>query len=150
MSSEHELELYRQLRTGQDKYVYFILAAVGACLAFSLNQTKNAELSFYQIPLGLAVSSWGLSFLFGCLKLKYTNATLYANITMLKIKSGSHPEVGSNSKLMEAALSGINQALTFNVNRANLYGKLQFSFFTLGVVFYILWHVIEMWLRSNI
>lgn len=98
----------------------------------------------------MAVSSWGLSFLFGCLKPKYTNATLYANITMLKTKSGSHPEVGSNSKLMEAALSGINQALTFNVNRANLHGKLQFSFFTLGVVFYILWHVIEMWLRSNI
>lgn len=57
-------ELYRAHRTAQDKYTYFILAAAGAAIAFALNQTHDATLSWFKLPLGAAVLCWGLSFFF--------------------------------------------------------------------------------------
>lgn len=149
MASEQEMELYRQLRASQDKYVYFLLAAVGASIAFALSQTQGMTLAISQIPLGIGIFTWGLSFFFGCLHLEYVSSTLYANITMLKIENGNHPEVGNHPQLVAAASQGIRSAIEANITCASRYGKLQFMFFIIGVVFYISWHAIEMWLRGN-
>lgn len=147
--SEQEIELYRQVRSSQDKYVYFLLAAVGAAIGFALNQTQGMSLVLSQIPLGISVLTWGLSFFFGCFHLEYASATLFTNFEMVKIKNGNHPEVGSHPQLIEAAYQGANDAMKINNSRANRYGQLQFMFFIVGVIFYISWHIIEMWLRGN-
>ena len=60
---EIELEVYRQHRVSQDKYAYFLLAAAGAAIAFSLNQTHSAALSRSHWSLAGAGLCWGLSFL---------------------------------------------------------------------------------------
>jgi hypothetical protein len=46
MPSEQQIEIYRQHRTAQDKYIYFLLAAAGAAIAFAVNQTQNAKRVF--------------------------------------------------------------------------------------------------------
>ncbi|WP_429191223.1 hypothetical protein [Aeromonas veronii] len=149
MVSEQEMELYRQVRTSQDKYVYFLLAAVGAAIGFAMNQTQGMSLALSQIPLGISVLTWGLSFFFGCFHLKYVNATLFTNFEMFKIKNGNHPAVGSHPQLIEAAYQGASAAMEMNNGRANRYGQLQFILFIVGVIFYMSWHIIEMWLRGN-
>ena len=69
MGNSSELEIYRQQRQGQDKYVYFLLAAAGASIAFALNQTKGLALAGSQWSLGVSVACWALSFLTGCSRL---------------------------------------------------------------------------------
>ena len=96
MTSEQQIEVYRQHRNAQEKYVYFLLAAVGAAIALTVNQTQVAKLAWSQLPLAGAVSLWALSFYFGCKHLAYDMSTLYANGTLLQVESGQHPEVGGH------------------------------------------------------
>ena len=86
-------EVYRQLRTAQDKYTYFLSAATGAAIALVINQTQGSTLTWSQAPLAVAVLCWGLSFFFGCRHLEYVSSNLYANAEFLKVQSGEHPEV---------------------------------------------------------
>lgn len=149
MSSDQMMELYRQLRTSQDKYAYFLLASVGASIAFALSQTRDLSLSLSQCPLGLAVLLWGLSFYFGCRHIQYVSSTLYANAELLKVEGGRHPEIGRHPQMMAAASEGIRSAIETNINRSGRLANLQFSFFVTGVIFYVVWHILEMYLRVH-
>ena len=103
MSSEAEREVFRVLRESQSKYTYFLLAAAGAAIGFALTQTQDESLACSQWPLELAVFLWGSSFFCGCRHLTYVNSTLYANVVLLKIESGQHPEVGNHPQYMQTA-----------------------------------------------
>jgi hypothetical protein len=142
------LEVYRQLRLAQDKYIYFILAAAGAGIALAVNQTQTATLSWSQLPLGGAVLSWGLSFFVGCQHLRYVSSTLYANAELLKVERGLHPKAGTHPDMIAAASEGIREAIESNSNRASFLGRMQTRLLILGAVLYVAWHVWEMWLRT--
>lgn len=148
MSDESQREVYRALRESQSKYTYLLLAAAGADIGFALTQTQNIGLSCSQTPLGIAVFLWGLSFYFGCRHLAYVSSTLYANAALLKIESGQHPEVGYHPQYMQAASEGVRQAIESNSETANQLGHWQFRTLIAGAVFYVLWHILEMYLRT--
>ena len=141
-------EVYRQLRTAQDKYTYFLSAATGAAIALVINQTQGSTLTWSQAPLAVAVLCWGLSFFFGCRHLEYVSSNLYANAEFLKVQSGEHPEVGQHPQMMAASSEGIREAFEIKALRANRLAKRQFRFLVAGAVFYIAWHVLEMWLLT--
>lgn len=149
MASDDQLEVYRQLRTSQDKYIYLLLAASGAAIALAVNQTQSLSLGWSQLPLGAGVLLWGLSFFFGCQHLGYVSSTLFANAELLKIEGGTHPQIGNHPQLMSAASEGIRQAIETNSNRASRYARMQFGAFILGAICYIAWHIYEMWLRTT-
>lgn len=146
--SEKEAEIYRTLRESQNKYTYFLLAAAGAAIALAVNQTHSARLAWSQAPLALGVLSWSLSFLFGCRHVQYVNSTLYANFELLKVESGQHPKVGNNPQLMAVTKEGIREAIESNSKKASRYGHLQFKLLVVGAVFYIIWHILEIYLRG--
>jgi len=148
MASDEQLELYRVLRESQSKYTYFILAAAGTAIGFTLTQTNNSEIAYSQIPLGIAVFFWGLSFYLGCKNLAYVNSTLYANSEMLRIEFGQHPQIGNHPQMIQAASEGIRNAIKSNSDTANQLGHWQFRTLLIGAVSYIGWHLLEMWLRT--
>jgi hypothetical protein len=144
MADDKSLEVYRQLRTSQDKYTYFLLAGAASAVALAVNRTTGASLSYWQVPLGLAVLCWGLSFYFGCRHIAYVNSNLYANSELLKVQSGTHPLAGRNPQLATAAAEGITKAMEANSEVANRYGHLQFRLLISGGILYIAYHVLEM------
>jgi hypothetical protein len=148
MSNENLLEIYRQLRLTQDKYTYFLLAAVGAAIGLAITQTQDSALSWSQIPLAAAVLCWGLSFIFGCLHLLYTSNALYTNAEQMKVERGLHPMVGNHPQKMVAASEGLSKAFEKSSTRANRNSQWQFRFLVTGAIFYIAWHIFEMWLRT--
>lgn len=148
MADDKFLEIYKQHRTAQDKHTYFLLAAAGAAIALVFNQTKGTALSWSQIPLAIATLSWGLSFFFGCRHLNYISSTLYANGELLRVQKGIHPTSGNHPELMAAASEGIREAIESNSDWANSLGHLQFRFLIAGAIFFITWHIIEMWLHT--
>src|SRR5262245_13334 len=103
MADDNKVEIYRALRSAQDKYAYFLLAAAGAAIALAVNQTHDAKLAWSQLPLLASVMCWALSFVFGCLHLQYVTTSLYANYELLKVESGQNPSVGAHPDRMAAA-----------------------------------------------
>lgn len=149
MPSDDQVEIYQQHRAAQEKYIYFLLAAVGAAIALALTQTQGVKLAWSQTPLGAAVLLWGLSFYFGCTHLGYVESTLYANMALLRVQTGEDPEIGRHPQMMAAASAGVRDAIEGNSNKARLYARLQFGCFIAGSLAYIAWHVFEMWLRAK-
>jgi hypothetical protein len=148
MASEQQIEVYRQHRNAQEKYVYFLLAAVGAAIALAVNQTQVAKLAWSQLPLAGAVALWAFSFYFGCKHLAYVESTLFANVTLLQVESGQHPQVGGHPQFMAAASEGIRDAIKSNSKWASRFARWQFNCLLLGAISYLGWHVFEMWLRA--
>jgi hypothetical protein len=148
MPSEQQIEIYRQHRIAQDKYIYFLLAAAGAGIAFAVNQTQGAKLTWSQLPLACAVAFWTLSFFFGCRHLGYVESTLFANGALLRVMAGEDPQIGMHPQLMAATSEGIRGAINLNSKRAGRFARWQFRCLVLGAVYYLVWHVVEMWLRS--
>lgn len=148
MASDELLEVYRQLRTGQDKYIYFILAAAASAVAFALARTQDLPLSYQLLPWGLALFLWGLSFFCGCQHLRYVSSTLFANAELLRIQRGQSPQVGAQPEMILAAAEDIKSAMEYNSGRANFLGKSQFYLFIAGALAYIAWHVLQMYTRA--
>jgi hypothetical protein len=149
MSEEKYLEVYRQLRSHQDKYIYFMLAASASAIAYALNRAQDKPLTLFLIPWGLALLLWGMSFYFGCRHLQYIGSTLFANALLIQIRKGEHPEAGENPELIKAGSKGVLSAMENNSNKANILGHLQFWFFISGVLAYIAWQLLEMYIRSK-
>ncbi len=146
---EETNEIYRALRESQNRYTYFLLAATGAAIALAVNQTRDAALAWHQTPLAFAVLCWALSFLFGCRHIAYVNSTLHANAEYLRVVSGQHPEfAGVHPQLVAAARDGIRSAMEHNADCANCNSHRQFRFLVTGAVFYVIWHVLEIYLRG--
>lgn len=146
--SEEATEIYRALRESQNKYTYFLLAAAGAAIALTVSQTREAHLVWSQVPLALGALSWALSFLFGCRHVKYVNSALYANAAYLQVCNGQHPDVGIHPQRIAAAKEGIHSAMEHNADCANRNSHRQFRFMVVGAVFYVVWHVLGMYLRG--
>jgi hypothetical protein len=148
LTTDVELEVYRALRESQSKYAYFLLAAAGAAIALAVNQTHGSALAWSQVPLGLAVLCWGASFYCGCRHLAYVSSTLYANAALLEIRAGDHPVVGTHPGMIAAASEGVLSAIEHNSNRGVRFATFQFWLLVSGGVLYVVWHVLEMYLRT--
>jgi len=149
MSNENYLgEVYRNLHKSQDKYIYFILAATIASIGFTITQTQNIIFGRSLIPLGISILCWGLSFFFGCRNREYYISILYANFDLLNVRLGYHPSTGSHPQKIQAASEGIMRAIQRNSDKASRLAHLQMTTFILGALFYLVWHILEIYLRT--
>jgi hypothetical protein len=73
---------------------------------------------------------------------------LFANFDLIKVEAGKHPEVPNNQMYMQAASDGIKQAMTSNNGILSRYGFWQFRFLVLGAVSFMVWHLMEMAVRT--
>jgi hypothetical protein len=145
--TETQLEVYRARSELQARHTYFLLTAAGAGIALAVNQTYGSALAWPQVPLGLAISSWALSFFCGHRYVQYVLAILFSNQDLIKVQRGEHPEIGRNPALMEPAAEGIRLAIGDNNEKARSYADWQFRFLIAGGVLYVSWHVLEMYLK---
>ena len=148
MSQEEIRLLYNQLRTSQDKYVYFLLAITASAIAFSVQITKDSVFSLTLAPLGIAVFCWAWSFYCGCRHIQYVNSILYSNTEYLRIKNGTHPEVGSNPNYIQAASEGLREAMSNNQDSATSRANWQFRLAIIGGIAFICWHLLKMAART--
>jgi hypothetical protein len=146
---EEQLEIQKQFRQQQEKFIYYIIALTVAAIGFSVVKTTGQSLKLTQIPLGFAILLWGLSIYYGLNFLKLITSTLYANNTYFEIMQGVHPEVGVHPERIKAASTGIKQAMSINSDTASKYARRQESFFYIGIILFIIWHVLEMYCLTN-
>jgi hypothetical protein len=145
LSDPELLELYKQHRTGQDKYAYFLLAIVASAIAFTVNKTIGLKVTYADIPLGLSVIFWGLSFYFGCKYLEWCQTATFSNFNLLQLKKGVHPQQPLHPLEIEAAISGVTSALESNSSNAGKYNSFQFKCAIGGALMFLIWHAIKVY-----
>ena len=143
MADEAYLAVSRAHRDLYTRHAFYLLAVAGAAVGFALNQTQGAVLAWSQIPWGLAMSSWFLSFYFGLRQLRSVLATLHANSLRLAVESDHHPEWSHIPETPEILRDLVAQHGT----RAGRFHLLQVRALLTGVFFYVGWHILEMYLR---
>jgi hypothetical protein len=145
MAGSARQEIYKATREGQDKYSYFLLAAAGAAIAFAVTQSQTATLTWSKVPLALAVLSWAFSFYAGCRQIRDVTNVLQQNYDLLRVQEGLHPQFPNHPQVVAV----IEEAVRESADRTGKWAARQFRFLVAGAVFYVLWHVTEMALRTQ-
>lgn len=148
MAMETEIEIYRALRESQNSYIYFILGTAGAAIAFAVSQTRDASLSWFQLPLAAAVLCWGISFLLGCRNRLHYSAALQTNAALSRAQAGREPLIGDHTQAIAEGSEILRTIFKDHSDKAKQYANWQFRFLIVGAVLYVAWHVIEMYLRT--
>lgn len=137
------LELQKQHQAGQEKYTYFLLAAAGTCIAYSMETSLGTPISLHLLLLVVAVLSWSLSFYFGCRCANKVQALLRANAGLLSLHEGTHENQPQHAELLAAAIRGIRDAISQNIKSAGKFSGMQFRLFVLGGISFVLWRTFE-------
>ena len=147
MSSESEIELFRQHRIGQEKYTYFLLAAAASGIALVVRVTADATLHWSLIPLAAAVIAWLASFVSGCRFLQTVTTVTHKNVGLLQAQRGANP-IARNPAENEALVQIAREDIQKDVTVSGKHSRYQFRHLVSGAVLFIVWHVLEIILRS--
>jgi hypothetical protein len=142
---DEQKEIRNQFRQQQEKYVYYIIAMSVAAIAFSISSTNGIPLKYTQIPLGIAVVSWGISIYCGLTFLRYGMSILFANNAYFDIINGTSALVGKDPITIELASKALKEVVEKNMKTGSKYFYHEETFFYIGVVSFIIWHVLEMY-----
>ena len=148
MAQDDVRELYKLHREGADKYTYFLLAVAASAVAFAIQKTESATFTWWLVPMGFAVLSFGLSFVFGVLTLIRVNAAIGANYQLLQLHAGLHQDQPSMPDELQAAKTGVARGIAHSSTRAKKYTDRQFWWLIAGAVFFVAWHVLQIYLRT--
>mgnify|MGYP001396360630 CR=1 FL=1 len=143
---EIQQQIIKEHKERQEKFVYYLIALAVSCIGFAVYNTLDVKMKLIQIPLGLAVLSWGMSVFCGIKFLKLALALLYENSRYFDIKNGQDSEIGNDPKTIKYTLSIMKPLLEKNAKGTSFYFDWQIWFFYTGIVFFIFWRVIEMYL----
>lgn len=147
MSIENlELELAKQFKASQERYIYFLLAAAASAIGFAMTQSKVEPLNWIHIPLGMSVLLWAVSFISGLRFIEYTTSFTFQNQNYLAFKRElkSYTQVDAAKLLIEfkTRMSKTNEK---QLQKMKFYGNTQSISLLFGALSYIVWHIIRMW-----
>jgi hypothetical protein len=120
------------------RFDQFIIAINGALIAYSIKQIEDELLSWKLIPLGLAITFWGISFYFGISSIRRLISSRIVGVFR------ERTEIKNNPTYSKTARDILNETGDF----ANKNNKKMFYFLYLGGISFIVWQVLEMTLRT--
>lgn len=147
MASENlELELQKQFKASQEKYIYFLLAAAASAIGFAMTQSKVEPLEWIHIPLGLSIVFWALSFISGLRFIEYSISFTFQNQNYLAFKREikSYSEIEA-VKLLNEFKTQLSKTTEKQQNKMKFYSSTQSISLLLGALSYIVWHIVRMW-----
>jgi hypothetical protein len=125
------------------------MTAAGAGIALAVNKTQDSWLAWSQIPLALAALSWGVSFFLGCLHIMYTGKALAGNGAYIRAEKEFYTRPGYNTPAQMAKMKGIEGGMTTASEKAGNTFDWQFDLVVAGGILFVVWHILEMYLRST-
>jgi hypothetical protein len=141
MSTEHNLAVQNIGELQNRNGIFFIAVAV-LSVGYALTQTKVAGFSFSQIPLLIALYCWSSSFYQGCCLIQSNQSVLMFNADLVIIRSEhEHPYYRYPEKFKnEEEITDEMYRLRKEVSEVS---DAQFKHVLAGIVFYIIWHLLE-------
>lgn len=147
MSSDIRWEVQKIVTDMRTKYVYFLLAAVGASIGFAITQSKGIKFNLWALPLAVAIGLWALSFIFGCRYL-HNNSNAFARRASLVELETSGTSIFNNLNHRMNLIENLSELVqSIEASTTRLY-RYQFWSFVLGALSFIVWHAIMIWLQT--
>jgi hypothetical protein len=146
---EEQLEIQRQYSRQLEKYIYYLIALCVTAIGFSVHITIGLPLSYSQIPLGIAVLSWALSVFCGLRQISLGLNILYLNNAFFDIIQGFSEISGSHPEKIEIGKKALTNFMSKDYRKASKFGKWQDRLFFLGMILFIIWHLVEMYLKTE-
>ena len=147
-SISNKLELYRLFNQKQEKYTYYIIALSVTCIGYSVHMTNGKSLVFWQWPLGIAILSWGLSVYLGLKYIRTGLSVIHDNIDLIDMNEGRHPATGQHPQMIAAGRKTLLDIINEKSNQSSSLHTWQNRCFYLGMIFFIIWRIVEMHLSS--
>ena len=141
MSSSAEVELMKIHKVAQEKHIYFILAAAGSGIGFSLVQSKVEKFSYHHLIWIFAIALWAISFLCGLRSIEYINNGTVHNAKYLAYKRNLRSAEPRENEEYEFDL--LEKIIVYDKG-IGFYVKAQSYFLFGGAIVYIAWHVYRM------
>ena len=143
-----QTDIYKEHQQYWHKYIYYLLTINGAAIVYSINKLENKTFDIALYILLAAVICWIISFYCGLKTLKYSLHQMGVKgvISLIDNDIDKHLEGDEGLKKMtknEMAKGGKKKEVA-----AKYFNKFQFPFLILGVIFYTLWQIVEMYFRS--
>jgi hypothetical protein len=143
-----------RFEAGKDKYVYFLLAAVGAAVGFAMHSTATTPFDGRHWIWLLAILFWGVSFVAGCknrlLDLHLGVESLVPDILMNAARlEASALDITEESKAqafkrIDAFVDGQRKERHNVLKTAEFWLKMQFHFLVAGGAAFVIWHIFGM------
>lgn len=138
------IEVYKQHREIQNKVTYVLMAVAASAIALSLKRTADSGITYFMIPLALAVLFWGLSFFCGYRYMVYVGASISFDLKLSILQEGRHPEIADDPLRIAAETQRIRKLMDYSNKKCKSVGTWQFRLLIIGALLFISWHVIEM------
>lgn len=142
-------DLQNQYRMQQDKYTYYIVALCVASIGFSVHVTIDKPFILSQIPLGIAVLCWALSCYFGLEFIGRGTDLIYSNLALIDIMDGQHEFTGTNPQKIIYGSEKLIEIMNIKGKKRETFAKMQSIFFITGIISFIIWHLLEMYIKTN-
>jgi len=146
---QFQLEIQKQHREKYDKYIYYLIALTVSAIGYSIYLTLNQPLKYSQIPLGFAVLFWGCSVYLGLSQLKIEMHLLYLDNEKIDLLAGNNPKTGSHPEKIKIGFDVLTNIINKQATRISNHGYLQDRFFYAGTFLFVIWHLLEMYLRTK-
>lgn len=141
MNSQSEIR--KEHDTQLVKYKYYMIALCIASIGYSIVRTTGRSIDCCDIPLAIAVSSWGISIFLGFRFLKCSLSILNIDYALIDVRNGVHPTSKNHPEKIKIGVD----SLTDSINRFQRIGKnanvWQERLFYIGMIMFIFWHVLD-------
>ncbi len=147
---ERELEEIRTFRTQQQKFRYYIIALSVASIGFTITKTFDQSLKLSQVPLLFAVLAWATSIYLGLKHLKGIIGSIYTEVQRISILRGNNYLTGNNPRKIKLANNELVQSQRSDSDKLKTIGNWSDKTFYIGVLLFLIWHILEMFLRTSL
>lgn len=131
-----------------EKHTYFLNAAAGACIGFSMTQLKGSAWSWELWVFLIAVICWGGSFYCGCNHVGWLMDHLSSNVELVRARARIGKYMNAHKAAREAAEANAKQDLKRADDAGAVAWAWQWRLFLAGCFFFIAWQLLLIWLSS--
>lgn len=139
-----QVEIQKQLREQQGKFVYYIIALCVAAIGFSIHQTFEQKLSYYHTLLAISMITWCLSIFCGFQFVQIHMKALVANADYFQI-------IRKHKELNQKEENQVRSILTDKIETYSIRSQSNFMWqqywFYIGIVLFLIWRVFEMGMK---
>lgn len=125
-----------------EKRIYFLMAAVGACIGFALTQAKDLHLHCIHMAIGVALCLWAASFWYGHKSIEALTCIAGYNADLLEARES---EARGGSFTAPAKIHELIEAKNQELEKSQ---DLQVIVLLLGVLAFVIWQILSMVQRS--
>jgi hypothetical protein len=147
-TQEIQIEIQKQYRDKITRYTYYQIALAVAAIGFSVSFALKLNLSYCQLPLGIAILFWAVSIMLGFKYLELEMRILNTNNTYFDIILGRNHIAGEHPEKIKVGADTLMSIMKDLASKSPTLSIWQGRFLYLGMIAFIVWVITTMYFNT--